>query len=74
MFSWKPKSSFHVWDEKGIQQISDIYFGNNLGKAFEDLIIEFDIPTNDRKYNSLMNGMYLSWFRNSKNIQENECI
>ena len=61
-----------MWDEKGIQHISDLYFGNNLVKTFEDLVVEFDIPITDRrKYNSLMNGIYLNWFHNSKNIQEN---
>ena len=70
----KTKKFFHypVWDEKGIQHISDLYFGNNLVKTFEDLVIEFDILISDRrKYNSLMNGIYLDWFHNSKNIQEN---
>ena len=37
--------------------IYNLYFGNNLVKTFfEDLVLEFDIPINDRrKYNSLMN-------------------
>ena len=35
-------------------------------------ILEFDIPISDRrKYNSLMNGIYLYWFQNPKNIHEN---
>ncbi len=62
---------YPVWDEKGIHNISDLFLGNNLVKTFEDLVIEFDIPINDRrKYNSLMNGIYLDWFQNPKNINE----
>ena len=63
---------YPVWDEKGIHLISDLYFGNNLVKTFEDLVIEFDIPIRDRrKYNSLMKGIFLDWFGNPKNIQDN---
>ena len=52
--------------------ISDLFLGQNFVKTFEDLVVEFDIPISDRrKYNSLMNGIYLDWFQNSKNIQEN---
>ena len=50
---------YPIWDEKGIHLISDLYFGNNLVKTFEDLVTEFDIPIRDRrKYNSLMNGIF----------------
>ena len=63
---------YPVWDEKGIRHISDLFLGHNLVKTFEDLVLEFDIPISDRrKYNSLMNGIYLDWFQNPKNIQEN---
>ena len=63
---------YPVWDEKGIRHISDLFLGQNFVKTFEDLVVEFDIPVSDRrKYNSLMNGIYLQWFQNSKNIQEN---
>ena len=63
---------YPVWDEKGICHISDLFLGHNLVKSFEDLVLEFDIPISDRrKYNSLMNGIYLDWFQNPKNIQEN---
>ena len=71
---WKSKKFFFypVWDEKGIRHISDLFLGQNFVKIFEDLVVEFDIPISDRrKYNSLMNGIYLDWFQNSKNIQEN---
>ena len=62
---------YPVWDEKGIRHISDLFLGHNFVKTFEDLVIEFDIPIRDRrKYNSLMNGIYLDWFQNPKNIQE----
>ena len=41
--------------------------GQNFVKTFEDLIVEFDIPISDRrKYHSLINGVYLDWFQNSK--------
>ena len=41
-------------------------------KTFEDLVIEFDVPIRDRrKYNSLMNGIYLRWFDVSKTVDEN---
>ena len=47
-------------------------FFKNLVKTFEDLVIEFDIPIRDRrKYNSSMNGIFLDWFGNPKNIQDN---
>ena len=63
---------YPVWDEKGIRHISDLFLGHNFVKTFEDLVVEFDIPITDRrKYNSLMNGIYLDRFQNSKNIQEN---
>ena len=65
----KSKKNFFypVWDEKGIRHISDLFFGHNLVKTFEDLVLEFDIPISDRrKYNSLMNGIYLDWFQNPK--------
>ncbi len=63
---------YPVWDEKGIHHVSDLFLGNNFVKTFEDLVIEFDIPMNDRrKYNSLMNGIYLDWFQNPKKINEN---
>ena len=63
---------YPVWDEKGIRHISDLFLGHHFVKTFEDLVVEFDIPVSDRrKYNSLMNGIYLDWFHNSKNIQEN---
>ena len=40
-------------------------------KTFEDLVIEFDISIRDRrKYNSLMNGIYLRWFDVSKTTDE----
>ena len=56
---------YPVWDEKGIRRISDLFLGHNLVKTFEDLVLEFDIPISDRrKYNSLMNGIYLDWFQN----------
>ena len=65
-------SVYPVWDEKGIRHISDLFLGQNFVKTFEDLVVEFDIPISDRrKYNSLMNDIYLDWFQNSKNIQEN---
>ena len=49
-----------------------LILGHNFVKTFEDLVVEFDIPIRDRrKYNSLMNGIYLNWFQNPKNIQEN---
>ena len=58
---------YPVWDEKGIRHISDLFLGHNLVKTFEDLVLEFDIPISDRrKYNSLMNGIYLDWFQNPK--------
>ena len=69
-----PKKFFFypVWDEKGIRHISDLFLGHHFVKTFEDLVVEFDIPISDRrKYNSLMNGIYLDWFQNSKDIQEN---
>ena len=63
---------YPIWDEKEIHLISDLYFGNNLVKTFEDLVIEFVIPITDRrKYNSLMNDIFLDWFGNPKNIQDN---
>ena len=56
---------------RGFAYISDLFLGHNFVKTFEDLVIEFDIPIRDRrKYNSLMNGIYLDWFQNPKNIQE----
>ena len=62
---------YPVRDEKGIRHISDLFLGHNFVKTFEDLVIEFDIPIRDRrKYNSLMNDIYLDWFQNPKNIQE----
>ena len=63
---------YPVWDEKGIRHISDLFLGHNLVKTYEDLVIEYDIPICDRrKYNYLMNGIYLDWFQNPKNIQDN---
>ena len=44
-------------------------FGN--AKLFEDLVTEFDIPFRDRrKYDSLMNGISLSWFDDSLHIND----
>ena len=63
---------YPVWDEKGIRHISDLFLGHNLVKTFEDLVIEYDIPIRDRrKYNYLMNDIYLDWFQNPKNIHNN---
>ena len=57
--------------KKGFVIISDLFLGHHFVKT-EDLVVEFDIPISDRrKYNSLMNGIYLDWFQNFKNIQEN---
>ena len=72
----------HVWDENGIQHslfclfvclfVSFLCFGNNLVKTFEDLVVEFNIRIcmYGRKYDYLMNGIYLNCFYNSKNLQE----
>lgn len=63
---------YPTWDNKGICNISDLYLGRNIIKSFEELVVEFDIPINDRrKYNSLMNGIDLDWFQNPMNIQDN---
>ena len=62
----KKFSYYLVGNEKGIRHISDLYYGNNLVETFEDLVAEFDIPLN----NPLINGIYLNWFQDSKNIQE----
>ena len=60
---------YPVWNEKGIQTVSDLDRGFNLVKTFEDLVIEYDIPIGDRrKYGYLMNGISLDWFLNPKNI------
>ena len=46
--------------KNGIQHISYLHFGNNFVKTFEDLVVEFDIPINDRgKYNFLINGIFV---------------
>ena len=67
-----PMRLWYLIFEKGIRHISDLFLGHNLVKTFEDLVLEFDIPISDRrKYNSLMNGIYLDWFHNPKNIHEN---
>ena len=58
--------------KKGFVIFQAFFFCQNFVKTFEDMVVEFDIPISDRrKYNSLMNGIYLDWFQNSKNIQEN---
>ena len=62
---------YHAWYERGIVYVSDLW-GYNMVKTFEDLVLEFDIPITDRrKYNSLMNGLYLDWFIDLKDVEEN---
>ena len=40
-------------------------------KTFEELVLEFDIPIKDRrKYDSLLNAVYLDWFLDHKEVTE----
>ena len=60
------------WYERGIHSIFQLHNGFGNPKTFEDLVIEFDIPIRDqKKYDSLMNGIFLEWFDNSLNVDEN---
>ena len=44
----------------------------NMVKTFEDLVVEFDIPiTDQRKYDSLVNVLYLDWFIDHQDVHEN---
>ena len=62
---------YPIWYAKGIQSISQLHDGFGNAKLFEDLVIEFDIPFRDhRKYDSLMNGISLSWFDDSLHIND----
>ena len=59
----RPYFYYHAWYERGIMYISDLWNGFNNVMTFEQLVIEYDIPITDRqKYESLMNGIYFSWF------------
>ena len=67
----KPYFYYPVWKEKGIFTISHLYRGFNTVKTFEDLVLEYDIPIKDRrKYDSLMNGIYLDWFIDPQDVAE----
>ena len=58
--------------ERGILYVSHLYRGANCVKTFEDLVLEYDIPITDRrKYNSLMNGLFLNWFTDQYDVDEN---
>ena len=63
-----------IWNngnERGIHYISQLHNGSGNPKFFEDLVVEFDIPIRDRrKYDSLMNAIYLSWFDDSGDVTE----
>ena len=66
----KPFFYYSDWFEKGIHCINNLYVRGRV-KTFEELVLEFDIAIKDRrKYNSLMNGIYLSWFDISLDINE----
>ena len=58
--------------------ISHLYRGFNTVKTFEDLVLEYDIPIKDRrKYDSLMNGIYLDCFFYPQEVAEDlfqKCI
>ena len=52
--------------------VSHLYRGANFVKTFEDLVLEYDIPITDRrKYDSLMNGLFLNWFTDQYDVNEN---
>ena len=41
-------------------------------KTFEDLVVKFDIPiTDQRKYDSLMNALYLDWYIDHQDVHKN---
>ena len=40
-------NNYSVWDGKEFNIISDLYFGNNLVKTFEDLVVNLTFD-NDR--------------------------
>lgn len=68
----RPYFYYHAWYERGIVYISDLYNGINGVMTFEDLVLEYDIPITDRrKYDSLMNGIFLNWFEDQQNVNEN---
>ena len=47
-----------------------ICIGGIICETFEDLVLECDISTKDRrKYNSLMNGILIDWFYNPPQVQ-----
>ena len=67
----RPFFYYPIWFEKGICHILDLYLDKRI-KTFEELVIEFDIPIRDRKkYESLLNGIFLSWFDNVAEVDEN---
>ena len=67
----RPYYYYHAWYERGIMFISDLYRGANNVLTFEELVLQYDIPITDRrKYDSLMNGIYLSWFSDQQ-VDEN---
>ena len=71
--SVKHRPFFHypVWQQKGIHTISQLYYGFNRVKTFEELVLEFDIHIKDRnKYDSLLNAVYLDWFLDPKEVTE----
>ena len=44
--------------------------GLHFVKTFEDLVLEFVISIADRrKYNSLMNGILIDWFYDTKTVR-----
>ena len=70
-FKHRPYFYYPIWLERGISQVLDLYQGHRV-KTFEELVIEYDLPIRDRrKYESLLNGIYLSWFDNATQVDEN---
>ena len=68
----RPYYYYHAWYERGILNVSDLYRGGNFVKTFEDLVLEYDIPITDRrKYDSLMNGLFLNWFTDQYDVDGN---
>ena len=74
MLAWSPRSfsSTLFGMKKGFVIFQTFYLVKILLKLLKIWLLNLTFLLSDRrKYNSLMNGIYLDWFQNSTNIQEN---